>query len=186
MSDDIAPPREPRKRDGLVIWQSEVRRTVKAIGLHNSEYAVCIAMLNHYWAINKDKNSARGLGHKVVPVYPGLAKIARKAGVSLRSCKRASSLLQKLNIIKVVAFKKGGRGSSQRFTINFQEIYACNGLERSDVAALRPARKGCHKGCHKGDTVAHGFNSVINEEKPSHENVIVFDPARRNPKGRTL
>ena len=186
MSDDIAPPREPRKRDGLVTWQSEVRRTVKAIGLHKSECDVCIAILNHYWAINKDKNSARGMGYNVVPVYPGAAKIAKSANVSKKSAFNAMRLLRKLNIIRVVGFEKGGRGFAQRFTINFQEIYASRGLDQSEILALRPHRKGGNKGGNKQATVATGFNSLIMEEKTNHENVIVFDPARRNQKGRTL
>jgi hypothetical protein len=186
MSDIVTPVHDQRKRDGLVLWQADVRRAVRSIGLHKSEVDVCIAMLNHYWAINKDKNSARGMGHNVVPIYPGLKKIALKAGVSLRSCKRASDILQKLNILKVVGFKKGGRGSAQRFTINFQEIYACNGLEKSEIALLRPARKGCHKGCHKGDTVAHGLKTLIMEKSSDQGNVIQFSNYHKPQKGRPL
>jgi hypothetical protein len=186
MSDIVTPAHNQRKRNDLVLWQADVRRAVRSIGLHKSEADVCIAILNHYWAINKDKMSARGMGHKVCPIYPGLQKIADKADVSLRSCKRASSILQKLNILKVVGFKNGGRGSAQRFTINFQEIYACNGLEKSEIAALRPARKGCHKGGHKGDTVAHGLNSLNMEEIYNQENIIRFSDYRKPPTERPL
>ena len=185
MSDDVLQPREPRNRDGLQIWKSDVRRAVKQIGLHKSEVDVCIAMLNHYWAVNKSKNSARGLGHDVLPVHPGLKKIADKAGVSLKSCRRASSVLQKLNIFKVVGFKMGGRFCSQRFVINFNEIFASKGLDEAELQALRPDRKGGHNGGHEEVTVTDSLKINISGDF-DFTNVVKFSDHRKHQKERPL
>jgi hypothetical protein len=202
MSEDIAEPRKPRKprkpqkpreprnRDGLQIWKSDVRRAVKAIGLHRTEVDVCIAILNHYWGVNKSKNSARGLGHDVLPVYPGAAKIADKAKVHLKSALNALRLLRKLNIIKVVGFDKGGRGFSQRFLINFNEIFASKGIDPIELAALRPTQKAGNKGGNKGGNsaaiIADGLNSIIIEEKDSSRKVIDFSDHRKPLRERPL
>ena len=186
MSDIVTPVHDQRKRDELVLWKADVRRAVKAIGLHRSEVDVCIAILNHYWAINKGKNNARGMGHNVAPVHPGSAKIAKTAGVSNKAALLAMRLLRKLGILKLVGFAKGGRGFSQRFLINFQDIYALKGVEKSDIQALRPKRKAGNKGGHKQATVADGLKTLITEKSSDQGNVLQFSNYHKPPKGRPL
>lgn len=175
MNNDIAPAREPRKRDQVTEWQSDVRKAVRAIGLHQSEIKTLIAILHHYWAHNKDKMSVRGMGNNVIPVYPGIAKIAKAASIKPRSCRYALMILRKLGILKIVGFERGGRGFSQRFLVNFNEIFNLKGLDADEIKRLRPLRKVGNKVGNKAATVADGLkSSLIGEKEGTKDNIILF------------
>jgi len=170
---------------GIRRFQSEIRSVIRRSALTSNERDVCTTIVNMWWGKNRNSLSARGLGIALVPIHPGTEKIARQSKVGVRSTYRAMKVLKALSIIRVVEHEKGGRYSA-RLQVCFHHILA---LEKQTKEALRliilSDLKGCHLSDLTPDILADGISTGIGKE-PFHENVIVFDPARRNPKGRPL
>jgi hypothetical protein len=172
----------------LSAYRNEMRACARAAPFVMSEREVLIAIMASYWARNKTQEAHRGHGRQVVPIHPGIDKVAKSAKVSRRTCQRALAMLRAVGVVQVVEYPGGGR-YAERWVVNFSNLIAFRDCPKSDAAGIRARCRGqlrganCHpKGCQKGANLSPGINIVIREE-PIHGNVVLFEGQRIASKG---
>lgn len=84
-------------------YRRMVRASVRACpDLTNGDREVLVAMLNLWWHYG----GAR-------PIYPGVARLAKKTGVTERTVKRALAKLRAAGVVDVASHASGGKGATR-------------------------------------------------------------------------
>lgn len=109
-----------------------VRDAIRKGDFTKGERDVIIALVNH-WFHHKGKN--KGI------VHPGRAKLAKKAGVSVRTVASTLAMLRAAGAISVVEYPNGGRNAS-RYSINIRPLMTLCGCDWVDDF-LRGAADNC-------------------------------------------
>jgi len=98
-----------------------VRHSIRSGDFTKGERDVIIALVNHWF-----HHRAKG------PIHPGREKIAKKAGVSVRTVASTMSMLRAASVLNPVSNLKGGHGAATRYTINSHALFVLCGCDWVD------------------------------------------------------
>lgn len=98
-----------------------VRQSIRKGDFTKGERDVIIALVNHWF-----HHRAKG------PIHPGREKIAKKAGVSVRTVASAMSMLRAAGVLNPVSNLKGGHGAATRYSVNTYALFVLCGCDWVD------------------------------------------------------
>lgn len=109
-----------------------VRDAVRKAAMTKGERDVTLAIVN-YWFHHK------GTGK---PIHPGREKLAKRAGVSLRTVASTLAMLRAAGVLNPVSNLKGGFKTATRYQVNVSALLSLCGCDWLDDF-LRGARSDC-------------------------------------------
>lgn len=174
------------KADALASFRSEVYRALRQSRLTKAEQDIFSAICQVWWRHNRCTSSARGLGARLIPVHPGVKKLAKRARISERACQYALRILQKIGILIADQYLTGGRHAT-RWRVSFNHLFYVAELPDFELRAMRRAlREGCKSAPLRGANTVQNVHPVIidiSNQKPDHGSVVYFDAMRTDAKG---
>lgn len=105
------------------VFRKLVRDAIRKAPFTKGERDVTMALFNH-WLHHKG-------GPKPV-IHPGRRKLARSAGVSIRTVAATLAMLRAATVIDTVSHAKGGWGTSTRYSVNVMALFTLCGCDWVD------------------------------------------------------
>lgn len=99
-----------------------VRGAVRRADLTKGERDVTLALLN-FWLHHK------GTGK---PIHPGREKLAKRAGVSVRTVASSLAMLRAAGVLEVVSNLKGGFKTATKYSVNLRSLMHLCGCDWAD------------------------------------------------------
>lgn len=106
------------------IFRRSVRRSVRTSPLTKGQRDVLMAFMNHWMHHRKSKDGM---------VHPGREKIAKKAGVTIKTVSRLFEVLRFYDVISAEAHLNGLNGCATLYSVNTIRFFEFCAMKRDDV-----------------------------------------------------
>ncbi len=141
--------RKPFADSQEAAFRKNVRAMVKAGPFTKSERDVALAFFNHWL---HHRNGAKGY------VHPGREKLAKKAGVTIRTVSRCLDMLRESGAIVATAHLEGLHGKATQYVVNMPALAELCGAKKSD----RRINGGTNVPARGRDKMSRRLNDVSN------------------------
>ena len=125
-----------------------IRQSIRKGPFSKGQRDVMIAFFNHWLHHRK---SVKGV------VHPGREKLARKAGVTVKTVSRTLGLLRATGVITAIAHLNGLDGKATEYTVSIQHLFALCEAKKSDL----PVNAGTNVPGRGGDKMSRRINNVV-------------------------
>lgn len=137
-------------------FRKSVRDAIKKAGFTKSYRDVTLAIVN-LWLHRKS--------HVDGVIHPGREKIAKKAGVTVKTVSRTMAGLRDAGVLETVSHAHGGWNSSTRYKVNLVPLFGHCGCRLPEWIPGDLVEQNVPQGMPEmsrkmGDKMSHGNNSV--------------------------
>lgn len=155
------------KRSSEYAYRRFVREMIRKGPFTKSERDVTLALVNHWF---HHKSSPKGY------IHPGRKKLAKKAGVSVRTVASTLAMLRDWGAIQALNHLNGLHGNATEYVVDEYALIAfCDGVAHEQI--LRLAVNGVQNCTGSGRAkIAHRINTVRSNPNQESEasNVVPF------------
>lgn len=102
-----------------------VRDTIRRTAFSKADRDVTLALVNH-WFVHR--HSPKGV------VHPGRDKLARKAGVSIKTVSRCLDMLRHFGVLTAVAHLEGLHGKATEYQVSIPALMGLRSLKKADLS----------------------------------------------------
>lgn len=125
-----------------------IRQTIRRGPFTKSEREVVLAFVNHWF---QHRKSTKGV------IHPGRKKLAKKAGVSIRTVASTLDMLRRAGAIDAVNHLHGLHGNATEYTVNTVALTDLCAQEKADLR-VNGVKNCTTQGRAK---IAHRINNVV-------------------------
>jgi hypothetical protein len=105
-------------------FRRQIRRSIRKGPFTRSQCEVVLAFFNHWF---HHRTSAKGV------VHPGRKKLARRAGVSVRTVASTLDLMRRYGVIEPTAHLHGLHGNATEYKVSIPHLFDLCGKKKDEI-----------------------------------------------------